>query len=65
MPGRQAPIRELDVWAGGRLTTFRELTGSKKTDLRLGTGAGNALYLYTKADGRIYRVTDLLPHKVN
>jgi mono/diheme cytochrome c family protein len=65
VPGRQAPIRELDVQTGGRLTTFRELTGSKKTDLRLGTGAGNELYLYTKADGRIYRVKDLLPHKVN
>ncbi|HEX8529261.1 MAG TPA: PQQ-dependent sugar dehydrogenase [Cytophagales bacterium] len=65
VPGRQAPIRELDVQVGGRLTTFRELTGSKKTDLRIGTGAGHELFLYTKTDGRIYRVKDLVPHKVN
>lgn len=54
--GKQAPIEEMQLEVNGRLTTFRELSGSQKTDLRFGLGLGNAFYLYTKADGKIYRI---------
>lgn len=54
--GKQAPIQELELALNDRVTTFRELSGSQKTDLRFGLGVGNAFYLYTKADGKIYRV---------
>lgn len=54
--GKQAPIEEMQIELNGRLTTFRELSGSQKTDLRFGLGLGNTFYLYTKADGKIYRI---------
>ncbi len=54
--GTQVPIQELQIELNGRKTSFRELSGSQKTDLRFGLGLGNAFYLYTKADGKIYRI---------
>ncbi|MBC7921417.1 MAG: PQQ-dependent sugar dehydrogenase [Ferruginibacter sp.] len=56
-PGQQALIEELDIRIAGKTTTFQEACGSKKTDLRFGVGLENELYLYTKADGRIYKVS--------
>jgi hypothetical protein len=63
--GRQAPVQELEIEVGGKRATFQELTGNKKTDLRFGTGSGNELYLYTKSDGKIYRVVGFSPEKAN
>ncbi|WP_128543238.1 PQQ-dependent sugar dehydrogenase [Larkinella soli] len=56
IPGKPAPIREFEVVLNGKPTTFQDLSGSKKTDLRFGVGLGNKMYLYTKADGKIYRI---------
>ncbi|GAB3545134.1 PQQ-dependent sugar dehydrogenase [Spirosoma fluminis] len=55
-PGKQAPIEEMQIEVGGKVTTFQELSGSKKTDLRFGLGLNDTFYIYTKADGRIYRI---------
>jgi hypothetical protein len=55
--GEQAPVQELDIQVTGKGTSFQELSGSKKTDLRFGLGLNNELYLYTKADGKIYKVS--------
>jgi mono/diheme cytochrome c family protein len=63
--GQQAPIQELGIQVAGRDTTLQELTRSKKTDLRFGLGLQNELYLYTKADGRIWRVSGGSLHKKN
>lgn len=54
--GKQTPIQELELVLNGRVTTFRELSGSQKPDLRFGQGIGGAFYLYTKTDGKIYRI---------
>lgn len=62
-PGEQAPIQELEIQVAGKVTTFQELTGSKKTDLRFGVGLKNELYIYTKADGKIYKVSGCSLHK--
>lgn len=56
--GQQAPIYELGLQVAGRQTTLKELTGSKRTDLRLGVGLQNELYIFTKADGKIWKVSD-------
>ena len=55
-PGVQATIQEIGIGVGGKAATFQELSGSKKTDLRFGLGLGNDFYLYTKSDGKIYKV---------
>ncbi|QHW00382.1 PQQ-dependent sugar dehydrogenase [Spirosoma endbachense] len=67
-PRTQALVQEFEIEVDGgaaqpglalrQLTTFQKLCGSKKTDLRFGIGQNQDLYLFTKADGRLYRVTD-------
>lgn len=54
--GQQAPIQELTLQFPGKVSTFQDITGNKKTDLRFGVGLRNELYLYTKTDGRIWKV---------
>ncbi|QJW90864.1 c-type cytochrome [Spirosoma taeanense] len=55
-PGQQAAIQEMEIQVGGSVTTFQALSGSKKTDLRFGLGLNNEFFLYTKADGKMYRI---------
>ena len=61
--GQQAPIQEFTLQFAGKNATFQEITNNKKTDLRFGVGLNNDLYLYTKTDGKIWRVNNCLPNK--
>ena len=61
--GKQAPVQEMEIQLAGTTTSFQELSGSKKTDLRFGIGLNNDFYLYTKADGKIYRISGCVAHK--
>ena len=54
--GKQALVKELDIQIDGKTTNFQDLSGNKKTDLRFGLGLNNDIYLFTKADGKIYKV---------
>lgn len=54
--GKQAIIKEMQIAINDRTTTFQTVAGSPKTDLRFGLGIDNAFYLFTKADGKIYRI---------
>ncbi len=56
--GKQALIQELIIEVDGKNTTFQQLSNSKKTDLRFGVGLNQEFYLYTKADGKIYKISD-------
>lgn len=58
VPGRQTAFQELTLKVAGKTTSFIELCGNQKTDLRFGQGPGDAYYLYTKTDGKIYRIKD-------
>jgi hypothetical protein len=60
-PGRQAPVQELELEVAGKEVTLRQTSASSKTDLRFGLGPRQELYLFTKADGRIYQVTGCAP----
>ena len=55
--GQQAEIRELGLRVDGQPTTLREVTGINRVDLRFGLGFDDELYLFTKSDGRMWRVT--------
>jgi glucose/arabinose dehydrogenase len=67
-PRTQALVQEFEIEVDGgtarpglalrQVTTFQQLCSSKKTDLRFGIGQNQDLYLFTKSDGRLYRVTD-------
>lgn len=56
--GHQAPIQELQIELNGQVTTFQALTGNRKTDLRFGLGFDNVFYIYTKTDGKLYRIAN-------
>ena len=55
--GQQATMQELRLRVDGKSTTFQQLTNHPKTDLRFGIGNNGDFYLYTKTDGKIYRIT--------
>lgn len=57
MLGQQAKVQELELQFEDKLTTLRTLTGSAKPDTRLGEGLNGELYIFTKADGKIYKVS--------
>ena len=54
--GKPANIQELDLELDGKPINFREICNNSKTDLRFGQGESGELYLYTKTDGKIYKV---------
>lgn len=55
-PGRQAPIKEWQVSVDGQIRTMEELCGDQRVDMRVGRDANGELYIFTKPDGRIYRI---------
>jgi len=52
-----AQIHQFQVYAGGARTTFQQLVGDKRVDLRFGQDARGELFLIAKANGKIWRVT--------
>ena len=56
-PADLAEISQLKVFVDGVETTFAELVGDRRVDLRFGSDADGELYLVSKADGRVWTVT--------
>ena len=54
--GKQAEILEFDLSFNGVTSTFNKITANAKTDLRFGLGANKQYYLFTKTDGKIWKV---------
>ncbi|WP_229737741.1 PQQ-dependent sugar dehydrogenase [Isoptericola cucumis] len=52
-----ARIEHLRVFADGAETTFQELVGDERVDLRFGSDADGELYLISKANGKVWKVT--------
>ncbi|WP_407319759.1 PQQ-dependent sugar dehydrogenase [Isoptericola halotolerans] len=52
-----AEIEQLRVFHDGEETTFQDLVGDRRVDLRFGADADGELYLVSKADGKIWKVT--------
>ena len=55
--GELAPIQELHITVDGKSTTLVKASGNKRVELRLGEDAKGELYVLTKADGKIYKLT--------
>lgn len=61
LPGFQ-PIRELEIITSlGATTDLHEITGQGRVDLHFGEDATGELYILTKADGKIRRITRARP----
>lgn len=59
--GSQAPVYEWNVSYEGSSRPLSELSGSNRVDLRLARDKAGEMYLFTKADGKVYKMTDTLP----
>ncbi|ANW17291.1 PQQ-dependent sugar dehydrogenase [Streptomyces clavuligerus] len=58
--GPMATTYQLPLFdASGAPTTMRDLAGHARVDLRLGTDRSGAIYVLSKANGRIWKVTDV------
>lgn len=55
--GQQAPIYEWRISHKGKVQDLVELCGSKRVDLRFGRDHQGELYLFTKPDGKVYKMT--------
>lgn len=56
-PGQRASIKEWRIIVGGVPKTLVEACGSKRVDLHFGKDAAGELYILTKADGKLYKLT--------
>lgn len=61
-PGHQTPIKEWKVSLNGKATTFAELCGSKRVDLRIGKDHPGELYFFSKQDGKVYKLVSAHRH---
>ncbi len=57
VPGKPAEITELQLVSRGRRTTLSKIVGSPRVDLHLGSDAAGEIYLLSKTDGVIRRLT--------
>lgn len=51
-----ASIQEFKLEFDGKVTNFQNICNKYKTDLRFGQGPKGEIYIYTKTDGKIYKV---------
>jgi hypothetical protein len=56
-PGSIAKIKEWRVSIDGLVKKLSELCGNERVDLHFGRDAHGELYLLTKADGKVYKIT--------
>jgi glucose/arabinose dehydrogenase len=56
--GKQASVKEWRIAINGRPVTLLQLCGDNRADLHFGKDAKGELYILTKTDGKIYRLTD-------
>lgn len=55
-PSKQDQISEFNLSFNGVPSDFKAITVSRRADLRFGLGANKQLYLFTKTDGKIWKV---------
>ncbi len=55
--GAQATIHEFPLLLDGQKTTLNQLSKADKVDLRIGQDAAGEIYLFTKSDGMLYKIT--------
>ncbi|WOK07153.1 PQQ-dependent sugar dehydrogenase [Imperialibacter roseus] len=54
--GQQATIKKWQVSMNGKPVNFKDICDCKKVDLRLGTDGDGELYIFTKTDGKAYKL---------
>lgn len=55
--GKSATIKEWKITLNGSPVTLKDICGSQRVDLHFGRDAKGELYIMTKADGKLYKLT--------
>jgi hypothetical protein len=55
-PGKMATVKEWFVSVNGKRLTLREICGQDRVDLRFARDEKGEMYIFTKPDGKIYRL---------
>ena len=55
--GHQAPIQEWKIALKGNVKTMKEISGADRVDLHFGRDEQGEIYILTKPDGKIYKLT--------
>ena len=58
-PSKMAPVKEWFVSLNGKRLTLRSLCGQNRVDLRFAQDERGEMFIFTKPDGKIYRLTKL------
>jgi mono/diheme cytochrome c family protein len=56
--GKQAEIKEWQVSFEGKITKLNKLTNNDRVDLRIGKDFLGELYIFTKPDGKVYKLSN-------
>ena len=54
--GKQAQIYKIGLEVNGRLTSLSEMEDEQRVDLRFGKDSSGELFIFTKSNGKVYRV---------
>lgn len=54
--GKQASVKEWSIALDGKVMSIEELCGDKRADMRVGRDGKGELYIFTKPDGKLYKV---------
>lgn len=57
--GKETKINEMRVSLNGNITTMKSLCGTDRVDLRLGRDGKGEMYVFTKPDGKIYKINGI------
>ncbi len=56
--GQTAALQKVNLTVNGNATTFQDIRPNERVDLRFGQDSAGALYVFTKSNGKVYRVID-------
>ena len=54
--GKQAPIYTISLELNGESTSFSKISKDQRVDLRFGKDGSGELYMFTKSNGKVYKV---------
>ena len=58
--GKAAPLQKVNLVVNGTPTSFQEIRPNERVDLRFGQDHKGDLYVFTKSNGKVYRVMDFI-----
>lgn len=58
--GKSAALQRVNLRVNGKNTTLQDIRPNERVDLRFGQDTSGAIYVFTKSNGKVYRVVDFV-----